>query len=218
MSRVFKLAISIFLLLLACGQDKTVNPDGAGDLIGTLTMNGIPVAGASIQIDNILNWKATTDESGYFEIKNITLGEHTFKAYKQSGQNSYAQQESQVYINNGTNNFGEVRLPIPPKMYEIDTLTVTSNSVMLNWTPSYDPEFREYKIYRKYDPGIDESTGELIFVSTVPTDTSFNDTRFTSGFKNYYRAYVLSAFGKLGGSNVISVSTPEINYLPNGDF
>ena len=92
------------------------------------------------------------------------------------------------------------------------------NILTLNWSSSLDEEFREYKIYRKDDAGLDENTGELIYVSTEIQDTTFIDDSFNMGLEYFYRVYTLSAFGKLGGSNIVSATTPQPTLVENGDF
>jgi len=73
--------------------------------------------------------------------------------------------------------------------------------------------FYEYKIYRHYHTGLDENTGTLIHVSTSADDTIFNDIGtdleygLTPATTYYYRVYINNNFGRLGGSNIIGVTT-----------
>jgi len=209
----------VFFLIASC-----TNPDNPTDISGESLVKGFlmiqnkPVADASVQIDDVLNWKATTDTEGFFEIKNVTTGQHVIKSFKNIENGKSITLESSIAVSGDITDLGYIRLPEPPVMYPIDSTQVTEYSIPLNWSQTDDPEFREYKVYRKDDPGIDETTGELIFVSTSEQDTTFIDSTFNAGLTYYYRVYILSAFGKLGGSNVVSTQTPEKLILINGDF
>ena len=46
--------------------------------------------------------------------------------------------------------------------------------------PTDADDFREYKVYRRDSPGIDETSGELIFVSTARAQTTFLDRLLTA--------------------------------------
>lgn len=204
--------------ILSCDSSEPTGSTEFSKVIGQLILQGQPLEGAAIQIDSILNWKGRTDNTGRFEISGVTKGEHIFKASKSIDTEKVVRQESAIFVADEITDLGEIRLPTPPHLFEIDSTQMTEATVPLRWTMSNDPEFREYKVYRKDDAGLDETTGDLIFVSTAISDTQFVDSTFVSGLEYYYRVYVLSAFGKLGGSNLVSTRTAEINYFPNGGF
>ena len=103
-------------------------------------------------------------------------------------------------------------------MYDIDSMNTTHEKVPLRWSLANGPEFREYKVYRRDNPGLDEDTGELIFVSTSIKDTTFVDTPSSTATIYYYRVYVLSAYGKLGGSNLVNTEVPSKNLIQNPGF
>ena len=198
-----------------------INPESPQEdtiVHGVLTFQNQPLSNANVQIDEVLNWKTTTDENGYFEIKYVTEGEHLLKSYKSLDNNMTTSSSSSIVVSAGTNELGNIRLPEPSLLYEIDKTKLNENLVTLKWSRSFDPEFREYKVYRKEDAGIDETTGHLVYVSTNPTDTTFIDSTYTSGLRYFYRAYILSAFGKLGGSNIESIQTSASSLLLNGNF
>lgn len=209
------LLFSTILLIVSC---STPTDSGSLTLEGTLTVQGEPLGDALVQIDDNLNWRTTSDADGYFNIRGISKGEHTFRASKIEANDQLVGIESQLELNAQTTNLGEIRLPIPPFMYAIDTLKVTSDSVPLIWSKSSDSEFREYKVYRRDNPGLDETTGELVFVSTSSEDTSFVDDPPKDAVQYYYRVYVLSAFGKLGGSNLVNTLVPAVNLIRNPSF
>lgn len=213
------LYIIIIFTIISCSDTKQPTEVNQAALVyGVLKINTSPVVGADVQIDDNQNWKTTTNDEGYFEIKNVTKGEHNLKTSKVKENGQLASYESTVSINEGETDLGEILLPIPPLLYEIDTTDVAQNRLKLSWSTSFDNDFREYKLYRKDDPGIDETTGELIFVTTNYTDTVFIDDSFNMGLEYFYRVFVLSAYGKLGGSNVQNANTPKVNIVVNGDF
>jgi hypothetical protein len=207
----------IFILLISCSS-STDNEKGNYVIQGKLTIQGIPLPDAKVQVDDVLNWTTTSDNSGNFKISGLTAGEHILKASKSQSNDRYVELESVINLTEESTNIGEIRLPIPPTMYDIDTTQVSYNTVPLRWSRSTDPEFREYKVYRRDNPGLDENTGELIFVSTYPSDTTFVDQPPSTGTRYYYRVYILSAFGKLGGSNLINALIPPKNIVRNPNF
>ena len=216
-----KIIYSVSLLLLVAFCTNSDNPiETKTDLLvrGILKIQDSPIIGAEVQIDDVLNWKTTTDEEGYFEIKNVTKGEHVLQSSSTNDNGQVVSVESTISVNEGTTDLGEIRLPEPPILFDIDITQALQNKLTLHWSSSLDEEFREYKIYRKDDAGLDENTGELIYVSTEIQDTTFIDNSFNMGLEYFYRVYTLSAFGKLGGSNIVSTPTPQPTMVENGDF
>lgn len=210
---------SIILLLTFCSKSESPTDNNNETMIkGILKIQNSPVVNAVVQVDNISTWKTFTNEKGYFEIVNVTKGDHILKSSKTEENGQTVSVEATVSVNEGVTDLGEIRLPEPPFLYSIDTTELSHNKLGLRWSQSYDPEFREYKIYRKDDAGIDETTGELIFVSTESSDTTFIDDSFNTGLEYFYRVYTLSAFGKTGGSNILSITTPQPEIVLNGDF
>jgi len=67
-------------------------------------------------------------------------------------------------------------------------------------------DFREYKLYRHSTSGFDESTGELLHISTFRNDTSFTDS-IPHSSTYYYRLYQMNEYGRLGGSNIVKISS-----------
>jgi len=65
---------------------------------------------------------------------------------------------------------------------------------------------------------LDETTGELIFVSIAKSDTIFIDSNLYSNKQYFYRVYQMNDLGRLGGSNIVSVSTILENFIPDGGF
>ncbi len=186
-------------------------------ITGKITLNGIPVSGAAISIDDVLNWKTSTDEKGEFEIVGVTKGKHNFLAQKFINDQVVSQKTS-ISITDNNTELGEIKLPPPPKMFKIDSSGDSKTELKIAWSRVNDSEFKEYKVYRKTDQGIDETTGELAFVGTSKSDTQFVDKNLRTGFTYYYRVYAYSSFGKFSGSNIQQFQIPEINLIKNGDF
>jgi len=219
MFKRFFYSISLILLVTFCTSSDNPTEIKTDSLIkGILKIQDSPIVGAEVQIDDALNWKATTNEVGYFEIKNVTKGNHVLQSSSTNENGQVVSVKSTISVNEGTTDLGNIRLPVPPKLFKIDTTQVMQNKLTLNWSLSHDKEFREYKIYRKNDAGLDENTGELIYVSTKAQDTTFIDDSFNMGLEYFYRVYTLSAFGKLGGSNIVSTTTPQPTLVENGGF
>jgi len=210
--------VSLILLVSFCTNSDPIETKTDSIVKGFLKIQDSPIINADVQIDDVLNWKTSTDEVGYFEIINVTKGEHILRSSSTNGNGQLVSIESTFFVNDETTDLGDIRLPEPPILFEIDTTQLSQNKLLLKWSSSLDVEFREYKVYRKNDPGIDETTGELIFVSTENEDTSFIDDSFIMGLEYFCRVYTLSAFGKLGGSNIQSTTTPHVNLVQNGNF
>jgi hypothetical protein len=83
----------------------------------------------------------------------------------------------------------------------------------LKWTKYSGADYREYKIYQHHTPGLDETTGELIYVTTNPSDTSFV-TKLPHSSEMYYRVFVLSETSLLAGSNLTKATTTNFVNSP----
>ena len=219
MKQLLLLLLTIFsFFILSCKNSTTSGPEDAVKVSGLIVFDGQPVDSAIVQIDQVINWKTTTNSEGLFQISDVTRGTHNFQAFKKLTNGETVSQTTELVVGNEDIELGEIRLPIPPILYPLDSTSINSNGIHLYWSNTLDPEFREYKLYRKTDPGLDENTGNLLFVTTTTSDTQFVDSNFSYGLTYYYRVFILSAFGKLGGSNLVSILTPVQNYIVNGDF
>lgn len=220
----FILAVIFGFIFISCNGNSSdpVTPDptpaGTYKVSGKLTLNGLPVSGALVQIGEVFNWKATTDADGKFIIENVALGEYYFKAEKKYDDNRIIFKKSKIALQTELTDIGEIQLPNPISLCSIDTSNILQNSVKITWTKSTDPDFVSYNLYRKNDPGLDESTGELVYVSTNNNDTSYVDNDFRSGISLYYRVYALTSSDRYSGSNLMSVNIPEVNLIVNGNF
>jgi hypothetical protein len=218
--KILSISLAISLIFISC-KNFTSEPDPIGNasLRGQITLEGQPIAGALVQISDVANWKTTTDAEGRFEITRITEGTHDFNVMKTLDDNRVVSQSTSVSVGTEDTDMGIIRFPAPPVIYQIDTSEVSRTGVPLQWSRTSDPEFIEYKVYRKNVAGFDETNGDLVFASTSIADTQFIDRSFETGSYYYYRVYVFSAQGKRGGSNIVNTNTPpRINYLINSSF
>ena len=215
---------SFTILLLAAtiiscrNSTPTDSQAGTNKVSGKLVVDGKPLDAAVVQIDEVLNWKSATDSSGHFEIQNVASGTHTFYASKTLSTGEVVKQTAQIQVGNTNLELGEIPLPRPSHLESLDSSSVTSNGIQLRWSQSNDADFREYKVYRKTEAGLDETTGDLIYIATSISDTQYVDNTYTGGLTYFYRVFILSAYGKMGGSNVVSTKTPPPNYVTNGGF
>ena len=98
-------------------------------------------------------------------------------------------------------------LPEPVRLNDpVITQGLAEDKVKLVWTSYHSDDYREYKVYAHSMPGLDETTGELIYVATNPTDTTF-ETVLPHSSKMYYRVFVLSETSLLAGSNLAKAAT-----------
>jgi hypothetical protein len=218
--RIFTVSVAISLIFISC-KNFTSEPEPIGNasLKGQLTLEGQPIAGAVVQINDVANWKTTTDAEGRFEITRITEGTHDFKVIKTLDDNRVVSQSTSVSVGKEDTDIGTIAFLAPPIINQIDTNEVSRTGIPLKWSKTADPNFIEYKVYRKNVAGFDETNGDLVFASTSIADTQFIDRSFETGYYYYYRVYVFSTEGKRGGSNIVNTNTPpRVNLLANGGF
>jgi len=66
--------------------------------------------------------------------------------------------------------------------------------------------------------GLDEATGDLIFVGTSRDEVSFVHQDLEGHTEYFCRVFVLNEFGQLGGSNTVSKTTSAKNLVVDGGF
>lgn len=170
---------------------------------------------AQVSLDKLQNYSTITDETGSFEISKVPKGNYKLTIYKNLPEGNFTEINKNVAVNDDLT-LSELLLPKAVFLYPLTN--VTSSSMEISWSPTDAADFREYKIYRHTTPGLDETTGLLIYVSTSVRDTTFNDTELFESTTYYYRVYVMNEFGRLGGSNISSTKTLNKNLFRNGDF
>ena len=127
--------IIFFFIIISCSTSSSPTESGSFILEGILSVQGEPLQNASVQVDDKLNWKTTTGTDGYFKISGLTEGEHTFTASKKESNEQLVSIESTINLSDETTNLGEIRLPVPPFMYAIDSSNITYSAVPLRWPP-----------------------------------------------------------------------------------
>ncbi len=210
-----KKSIIIFLLIFLACSDQTNEPVNLYSVSGVIYQNSQPSVGTDVSIDNKLNLSTVTNENGEFTITNVPEGQRSFTASKSYDNGSFVELSSTLNVNSDIQ-LNSLILPSPTHLYDIEYKT--DNSTLVRWSPSSATDLREYKLYRHISSGLDETTGTLIHVSTSRYDTTFADSNLNALTTYYYRIYVMNQFGKLGGSNIINVTTDNRNFIPDGNF
>lgn len=176
---------------------------------GRVTQNGEPVANANVSVKKR---SGTTDANGSFTLEDVVEGNHILNITKEVGTLKRTRSEAfmarsyEIEVTRDTSlNF----LELPEPVFLKQESRRQHEYANLAWNRSHAEDFREYKIYRHGSPGLDESTGELIYVTTDANDTTFKDNFELGAEGYYYRAYVMNDYGRLGGSNVLYVSCSD---------
>ncbi len=215
MKRNIVLLLSCILLFISNCKENPQATDETYSVSGSVEYAGFYKENVSVVIDNKINWTTTTDNSGYFNIQNVSAGNHTLVISKENEDGSFGERSNAIAVYDDIV-VDNLKLPNPVFMY--DPAEVTANSVSLKWSPSIAADFREYKIYRHNTSGLDETTGTLAHVSTDIDDTLFVDTNLNPLQTYFYRVYVMNEYGRLGGSNIMQATTGNFNAIANGSF
>lgn len=207
--------------MLGCNGSGEINQTSGHTVSGKVVAKGKPVAAARVTLTNgagTMEAMVLTGAEGQFAMANITDGQHTLSLEKQS-ESGQVYNETMPLTVTGDVVLAALVLPEPPLL--LDTRLERTDSSFLAWNTFGKPAaFREYKLFRKNDPGIDESHGDLIYVGTHLSDTVFADDMAPFEGNVYYRLYVMNEFGKAGGSNILTHAVPYnmARYLPNSSF
>jgi hypothetical protein len=193
----------------SCSQDPS---DSIYKISGVVFQNGIP----SVDVDILLKKnnetieQTSTDQTGYFEFSAIPPSKYTVVSIKTYDNGSFVEYPTEVEVNEDTH-LGDLLLPEPVILFTSEIYT--DNAVTLKWSKYLHDNFYEYRIYRHFNSGLDESTGSLIHITTNVNDTVFTDNGqdlnegLTRNTTYYYRIYINNDYGRLGGSNIQSITT-----------
>ncbi len=204
----------LMIFMIGCSNNST-DPEQTVQLSGHVYYDGVPAANAIIRVDESPAHTSATDQAGYFEVANLKKGSHMLNIYKDIVDQSYSTKTIPIELNQDIY-FNQLLLPRGVRLLEPEN--VSDNSMWLRWTSTNAPDFREYKIFRHETSGLDETTGTLIHVATGITDTTFNVISLNPYQTYFYRVYIMNDIGKLGGSNIVSATTQNINLITNGSF
>lgn len=92
---------------------------------------------------------------------------------------------NQVYLNSDYSDIAEIKLKdvVPPAAPVITDLTVTGNSVAIEWIPSFDTDIAGYKVYRSED----SASGFVEVSSSIISNNTYTDNNLTPDKTYYYK-------------------------------
>jgi len=219
MKNIYFILTFCFLFMNSCSEMSS-DPDNLFSVSGYVFYNDLPAVDITASIDDKANYTVQTNESGHFEINDVTEGNHQLKLYKLFDDTShyaysFSERSYDLSVNNDVN-LDYLKLPKAVRLYE--PVIINANTIQIIWSPSDVDDFREYKIFRHNTSGLDETTGELVHISTSINDTTYIDNNLHTLSTFYYRVYVMNDYGRLGGSNIVSATTLNANLFPDGGF
>ena len=208
MKQMIGICVVIMLLVVSCSEAELEY-----EVSGNLLQSDMPISDAAVSLykHEAFVQETITDDEGKFRFTGISEGNYnlvysaTFEDGRVSGDVRSINLDADVSFEN---------LLLPDPISLLDPLEVTWTSVTLNWSQFNSEGFYEYKVYKAFSPALDETTGELIYISTSVSDTSFYDL---VGFDEipgndetyYYRVYVYNRYGLMSGSNILEVTTDK---------
>ncbi|PWG04573.1 carboxypeptidase-like regulatory domain-containing protein [Polaribacter aquimarinus] len=213
-----KYFIIITLILFSCSRNENLISNVVKLSGYVKSAKNIPEENVKVSISDFQNLTVLTDSEGYFEINNLSKGEHELILFKNkinSNSDLFVRKTFNISSNSDT---VLDNLILPNPVFLQNAINITSSSATINWNSSSSVGFREYKLYRHSNSGLDETTGKLIHVTTDINEISFTDTNLNNSETYYYRIYVLDEYGQIGGSNVINFKTDEVKVIKNGGF
>lgn len=206
MNRNTVILLSFVVMLFVSCKDEVDENEGVITVSGKLNYRGKPVQGATVDLDGLTQYQAITDANGEFVISPIELGSFAMNFTKKLANGSFSQRSENIVVT-GSLTLDDRILPEPVTMPDPEiTRSISGNTVILSWSPYLSTDFREYKVYEHDNSGLDETTGTLIHVTVDANDTTFT-TSLPHSARKYYRVFVLSETGLLGGSNPLLVDT-----------
>jgi hypothetical protein len=183
-------------LLLGCEPGYQVS--------GQVLSDRGPVQGARVALSSNPDRNTLSDEAGRFVLQGVPAGEYTLNTTYVEEDQTVSQQVEIVVA--GNTSVEPLKLPLPVELTTTQGPRVPGKSTaVLSWSRAFKEGFREYKVYRHTTSGLDETTGTLVHVATDVDATRFESEE--EPLKTYYyRVFVMNDYGKLGGSNIASLS------------
>jgi len=214
----FILRAGLILLLVtffvSCEDSSSAEPNRFS-VEGTILYRGMPFENVRVTLNGSSLQTATTNANGLFKITDVPPGEHTLTSSRVFDDGTFIERSNTILVD------GDIFLDpqvLPRAVQLYPPINTTDNSSHITWSPTDAADFREYKLYRHLSSGLDETTGELIHISTSVNDTIFTDQHLNTLTDYYYRIFVMNDYGLLGGSNIVSTTTLERNLFPDGSF
>lgn len=202
----FHFLILLIFSLITCDKNPAILQE-LFTIEGTVYHKNLPFESAVAALNNETDFITETDVNGHFMLSGVPAGNHTLTVSKTFPNGTFVENSNELSVEEDVI-LNTIRLPNPVNFYEPEN--TTENSTNLSWSASNATDFREYKIYRHTSSGLDESTGQLIHVSTAIHDTTFTDTGLNALSDYYFRVYVMNENSRLGGSNIVHTVTPLI--------
>lgn len=170
-------------------------------------------ATSCVEYGQSLNFDKTTPEDKnlvlehYVELYSlIPKTRYYFKVISSDAFKHLAQSKKEIYFETFDKNF-------PPQAVTLYNPTnITSNSMKLSWSQSYDIDFLRYELYR-------DTTSQVSFMSpkiatiTSKMQTEYIDTNLNPNTLYYYILYVIDTAELSTPSNIVS-GTTSVQYNP----
>jgi hypothetical protein len=207
--------IILFSFVVGCKKEDSVSPKNSYTVSGTIYSGGHVVANATVSLGKQVNLTSQSDSSGRFAITNVPSNTYVLSVQKTNPDGSFLAKSSELMV---TDDVYIQSLILPRGVVLLPITSVTATSMAVSWNPTDANDFREYKLYRHTTSGLDETTGLLAHVATAINDTQFVDDNLNPLTRYYYRVYVMNDYGHLGGSNITSAMTVNLNVASNGSF
>ncbi|MCF8241485.1 MAG: hypothetical protein K9J16_08855 [Melioribacteraceae bacterium] len=204
--------VFIAIFILSCGREKfeddstiTGNNFTAETIIGKLTVEGKPIADAEIKFSGKDSVVTFSDNNGFFQIKNVTAGDHLIEIKKEFDDGKMIITKELVSVTKGSKDIGVINFTEPPTLNNIEPADITELGIPLNWTQSQNDFFNEYRLIRSNNNEVTLESGSIIFVTGIKSITTYSDKFYTSGTRYYYRVASIENFSTISYSNIISV-------------
>lgn len=210
--------LSLLIVLFGCNEED----DGLFSIHGTVVMDGNPLAGSTVTVDEKANFSDETDATGAFSIRGLAAGDHLVVITKTFQPEVFGTETSltaEKHIDIGLNediDLGEIDLPKPTVLVALSPLT--HSSATLRWHSTPHEEFRLYIIYRHTSADFSDETATKIYAAASRLDTMFTDNTLTAKTTYYYRLYTMFGPGTRTLSNTLSITTENVQALKNGSF
>ena len=223
MKLIISTSLIIFLIILSnCTKESKsptesspISPTENHSISGKVLSKGLPVESAIVSIDNSSNLRTQSDNGGNFKILNVPKGNHSLTASKSSTTGNFTERTTLITVESDMT-ISDLLLPVGVRLFEPDS--IKDITLFLKWSPTDAFDFREYKVFQHNTSGLDESTGTLIHVATQINDTTFSVINLDPLTDYFFRVYTMNDVGRLGGSNIVSARTQNVQLIKNGSF
>lgn len=205
------------LLIASCKKnDDSSQPEINATVQGAVYMDGSALQNVNLILNNNFKLSARTDQNGRFAIYTVPNGSYSLNLSSYLSNGSSIFQTIGFNVQNANVDLGLIRLSKPMTIISLDT--VSSNTLTIKWSKVADAAFTYYSIYKKSTPDIDETTGEFLYKTMNPSDTSFTDNSYVKGQGKYYRVFAHTSLNRIYASTIEGINTPPKDFISNGSF